>query len=253
VLLPIAAVVAARRPLPGSSSSVPVLTLAAGLYVMNWWNVLGAPGIGTGYLGHTWSLAIEEQFHLRWPLCLSSALQRWQPARLARSLVGLVLGLAAVRSALADHGAATEFLTPFRLDGLLLGAALSLLTGGRGVVPLARTALGGRPVTRLVTRQIVLEVALRVVVDGIIRDRRAADLHRGRHSLLGGAAHRRRVAPALPRCAVGIPSGHLAGDAAGGGAASAPLPGALRRRHGRGGIPLAVLAPRRLGAYRPGG
>jgi len=143
VLLPCAAVLAALRPLPGPNSSVPVLTLAAGLYVMNWWNVLGAPDIGTGYLGHTWSLAIEEQFYLLWPLSLSVALRRLEPRRLAHLLVALVLGLAAVRSVVADHGAATEFLTPFRLDGLLLGAALSLATGGRGVVPAARTALGG--------------------------------------------------------------------------------------------------------------
>jgi peptidoglycan/LPS O-acetylase OafA/YrhL len=86
------------------------------------------------YLDHFWSLAIEEQFYLFWPLvvfvlarrpraliavCLATALG----AMLAR-LIGSLMGLS---------WWTTYTLTPFRLDGLALGAFLAVtarLPGG---------------------------------------------------------------------------------------------------------------------------
>lgn len=79
------------------------------------------------YLEHFWSLAIEEQFYLFWPLlvfvlarrprrliavCLAAALC----AMLAR-LIGSLMGLS---------WWTTYTLTPFRLDGLALGAFLAV-------------------------------------------------------------------------------------------------------------------------------
>src|SRR5579862_1099054 len=46
---------------------------AATLYAANWWQVL-RPHAPIGLLAHTWSLSVEEQFYLCWPLALSGLL-----------------------------------------------------------------------------------------------------------------------------------------------------------------------------------
>jgi peptidoglycan/LPS O-acetylase OafA/YrhL len=60
-------------------------------YVSNW---ATADGIGTGLLAHTWSLSIEEQFYLVWPLTLMGIL-RWAGGRRSRA-TGAVVALVAL-------------------------------------------------------------------------------------------------------------------------------------------------------------
>ena len=55
-------------------------------YVSNWWSVSGH---GTAFLGHTWSLAVEEQFYLVWPALLGVFARRGH-----RLLVGAAVLLA---------------------------------------------------------------------------------------------------------------------------------------------------------------
>lgn len=83
------------------------------------------------HLGHFWSLAIEEQFYLLWPLAVL-ALPRGR-------LIGLSLGLLAVslgaRAALLAESAspiAVYALTFTRWDGLAVGALIALLGRGPG-------------------------------------------------------------------------------------------------------------------------
>ena len=78
-----------------------------------------------GYLDHFWSLAIEEQFYLMWPIVVFYN----PPRRLAKVAWGLLIFFALARtlSSVYHIGAVTEkSLTLFRLDGLLLGAIAAI-------------------------------------------------------------------------------------------------------------------------------
>ncbi|MFB0843251.1 acyltransferase family protein [Paenibacillus oleatilyticus] len=110
--------------------------LAALTYVSNWWLVyrevsyfesLGPPSP----LGHFWSLAVEEQFYLLWPLLLALAL-RLQPRRVW--LAGaILLGAAASAAAMAllyepgTDPSRIYYGTDTRAFGLLIGAALAVV------------------------------------------------------------------------------------------------------------------------------
>lgn len=106
-------------------------TLLALLYLSNWarafeWN---APY----FLGHTWSLSIEEQFYLLWPIGLLLMLRhlRINPWFSAIAVaVAIALGSALWRAYLATNGASPNRLyngLDTRLDGLMIGSALGVL------------------------------------------------------------------------------------------------------------------------------
>ena len=78
-------------------------------------------------LSHTWSLSIEEQFYLIWPLALI-ALARMPRAKAARALMLAWAGLTVVRAiwSFAAPSAAVYYFTPLHATGLMLGAALAL-------------------------------------------------------------------------------------------------------------------------------
>jgi len=79
----------------------------------------------------TWSLAIEEQFYLVWPLVVLLCSRR----TLMRICVVLIVGALALRTSFALSGASyvvSYVLTPARIDCLAMGAFLALVThGGR--------------------------------------------------------------------------------------------------------------------------
>jgi peptidoglycan/LPS O-acetylase OafA/YrhL len=111
--------------------------LAAASYTRNftWWSHV--PGT---LLGHTWSLALEEQFYLVWPLLLTLCLRpRRSGMRLARIFVIIFVVVAAFRLA---HVAGPGLLFIQRFEALLLGAAVALVRrqyGQRWIGALANT------------------------------------------------------------------------------------------------------------------
>lgn len=97
-------------------------------------------GHATDHVVHVaWSLSIEEQFYLAWPLVVFLFGRK----ALLRICVGMFFGSMALRLGLlldAKHFLAMGF-TPCRLDGLAVGAAIALIARGpAGLASLARPA-----------------------------------------------------------------------------------------------------------------
>jgi len=80
-------------------------------------------GLRDPSLDHFWSLAIEEQFYLLWPIIILATPDRW----LARSMIGVILGSMVARGIILLHAGvhAAYVLTPSRLDALAMGGLLA--------------------------------------------------------------------------------------------------------------------------------
>lgn len=110
--------------------------VAALLYVSNWWLVFHEVSYFESFgpaspFGHFWSLAVEEQFYLIWPLLLLLGL-RYIPRRgklLGFTLAGVALS-ALVMALLYEPGVDPSRIyygTDTRAFGLLIGAALAMI------------------------------------------------------------------------------------------------------------------------------
>lgn len=84
------------------------------------------PQAGETVLIHTWSLAVEEQFYLLFPLCLLMLWPRGR-VRMIRVLAGAgVLSLVAMLAMTARDANGAFYLLPFRVWELLAGALIAL-------------------------------------------------------------------------------------------------------------------------------
>jgi peptidoglycan/LPS O-acetylase OafA/YrhL len=101
------------------------IAAASSLYAMNW---IRAFDLGpTGFLGHTWSLAIEEQFYLIWPVILL-AIARFGRAFIRAFLCAAIIAVVLWRFYLVKHGASVDRLYngfDTRADALLIGCLLA--------------------------------------------------------------------------------------------------------------------------------
>lgn len=92
------------------------------------WYVSTRHGQPFGLLSHTWSLAIEEQFYLVWPLLLVTALRLRGP-RLALALCVAGIGLEMLHRGSVSALDGLYFRTDTHSDGLLVGAVFAILRG----------------------------------------------------------------------------------------------------------------------------
>lgn len=97
------------------------------LYVVNWSIGLRGFPSAPNYMQHFWSLAIEEQFYLVWPLAV-----RKLGTKLPWLCAFCILASLALRVLCFQWGSSTAayVLTVCRLDGLCLGALLALAIEG---------------------------------------------------------------------------------------------------------------------------
>ncbi len=138
-LLVMLAVVAVAVPIlaPDQNESLNGDITAALTYVSNWWMIfqdkpyfeaIGRPPV----LQHLWSLAVEEQFYLLWPLVLAFGLRNpfHKPRRLVKwillAVAGSAVAMALMYSPEAD-ASRVYYGTDTRLGTILLGAALAFL------------------------------------------------------------------------------------------------------------------------------
>ncbi len=131
-LMPAVAIYSRFFAKPGELQGLRADALATLAYVANWravfsqksyWELFAAPSL----LEHTWSLAIEEQFYVVWPLVVVLVLRRGT----SRSLLVLALALTALSMAamfvLFDPAQVSRVYlgTDTRAAGILAGAALA--------------------------------------------------------------------------------------------------------------------------------
>ncbi len=143
--------------------------IASALYVQNW--ALAADSVDYLALGtaptiaqHFWSLSVEEQFYVLWPLLLVAGLalaRRFRPGTppvRTAAIVIAVVGLASFAVSVvmtAREPAWAYFATPTRIWELALGAGLALLPVR--LVPRARVVLGWAGVVAIVGSAVVLD------------------------------------------------------------------------------------------------
>jgi peptidoglycan/LPS O-acetylase OafA/YrhL len=125
-----AVIVIAAIALPsGQFGSVAQDLVLAMTYASNWARAAGDP---MGLMNHSWSLGIEMQYYLIWPVALILA-GRFVPLtspRLALAILGLAAVSALIRVILSTAGASDDrvyFGTDTRAEALLAGSALGAL------------------------------------------------------------------------------------------------------------------------------
>lgn len=93
-----------------------------------WWYVIYLQNIPWTFSssisgpGHLWSLAVEEQFYLAWPLLVFGVSTR----RLVQTCVALIVAGIATRAYFVLQGWTTFYFTLCRMDGLVTGALLAV-------------------------------------------------------------------------------------------------------------------------------
>ena len=120
-------------------------------------------------INHLWSLAIEEQFYMVWPITVSLLATKRRIVTAALLLTAMSFGL---RGYFFAHGTLhtypflTYSFTPARLDGLLLGAVLAMLVRSRHRGTILRWA----PAIFFATMVVVLTLLFGLQVPDPMRD-----------------------------------------------------------------------------------
>lgn len=152
-----------------ADQSYPLWGVALGVlgYAGNWMQVAIPTSLGP--LSHTWTLAIEEQFYLVWPLVLlvvaaSRATRKRRIGWILTATAALIASRVALMVAVSPEAA--WFATTSRADALLIGAALAMLAPSCSSRP-ATVLLVGCATVILVIARIGQEFSTVMLVGGL--------------------------------------------------------------------------------------
>lgn len=102
-------------------------------YTSNFYTAWTGSWASLNYVAHFWSLAIEEQFYLVWPVVVfSTASQTLRRICIATIISALLLRIALVTLGVSELS--ISVLTPCRVDALCVGAYLAIRTREPGVL-----------------------------------------------------------------------------------------------------------------------
>jgi peptidoglycan/LPS O-acetylase OafA/YrhL len=123
--------------LPGEAARLRDDVVSALAYVMNWHLTFQGQSYFESFgraplLQHLWSLSVEEQFYLVWPMLLTAGLAVWRgkPERLAIAILGLAGVSTLLMAVLYRPGgdpSRVYYATDTHASGLLIGAALAVV------------------------------------------------------------------------------------------------------------------------------
>jgi peptidoglycan/LPS O-acetylase OafA/YrhL len=99
------------------------------LFLQNF--LVPVPTMAAGLLGVTWSLAVEEQFYLTWPLVVRFC----DEAKLCKIAIAVICLSPALRFYLSLHHVNIYSNTFCRLDGLMFGALLAIVVRSGSFIP----------------------------------------------------------------------------------------------------------------------
>ncbi|MDQ1711127.1 MAG: hypothetical protein QOE45_577 [Frankiaceae bacterium] len=112
--------------------------LGALTYLANWRSITGGGGYFASFaepsaFKHTWSLAVEGQFYLIWPLLVVLVCRRSRGAVLVTAGAGALISAAAMAASFRPFGdpARAYYGTDTRIQTLFVGAALAVVLGVR--------------------------------------------------------------------------------------------------------------------------
>lgn len=112
--------------------TVAKFSIPALFYFSNWVRAFELWGLGA--LGHTWTLAIEEQFYILWPLVLLIATRILKTEKIVWLCLALAVAVIAHRLNMLEGGASRMRLQngfDTRADTILIGAALGAFASHR--------------------------------------------------------------------------------------------------------------------------
>jgi peptidoglycan/LPS O-acetylase OafA/YrhL len=128
--------VSAWREPPDQSAKMGTSALMALFYCANWF--VASRSFPRSELSATWSLSVEEQFYILWPMLLLLMLKgKWSMRAISAVIVAGIAASAAVRAWLWNTGSSWErvyYGSDTHADGLLAGALVAVMMAS-GVVP----------------------------------------------------------------------------------------------------------------------